>query len=98
MNCWSRLWPERVYSRSQLLDQVWGRPERLPRLTERFYRVAAGRSRQRGGTGLGLAIVEHVLQRHGAELQIVSKFGEVSHFSCHFPRARLITPSQEPRI
>lgn len=60
-------------------------PEHLPRLTERFYRVDAGRSRQRGGTGLGLAIVKHVLQRHGAELKMDSKLGEGSRFSCHFP-------------
>jgi two-component system phosphate regulon sensor histidine kinase PhoR len=47
-------------------------PEHVSRITERFYRVDLGRSRQMGGTGLGLAIVKHVLRRHGSELQIQS--------------------------
>ncbi|MGQ0660642.1 ATP-binding protein [Sphingosinicella sp.] len=51
-------------------------PEHLPRLTERFYRVDASRSRQVGGTGLGLAIVKHIVQRHRGRLEIASKVGE----------------------
>ena len=65
-------------------------PEHLPRLTERFYRVDAGRSRASGGSGLGLAIVKHVLQRHGGSLQIESEEGRGSTFSCHFPATRLL--------
>ena len=57
----------------------------IPRLTERFYRVDSGRSRQSGGTGLGLAIVKHVLHRHGGELRIESQAGKGSTFSCYFP-------------
>lgn len=57
----------------------------LPRLTERFYRVDTGRSRQSGGTGLGLAIVKHVLNRHGAQLRIHSELGKGSTFTCDFP-------------
>lgn len=57
----------------------------LPRLTERFYRVDVGRSRERGGTGLGLAIVKHVLLRHGGRLRIESQPGKGSTFSCRFP-------------
>src|SRR5882672_4767922 len=62
----------------------------IPRLTERFYRVDPGRSRASGGSGLGLAIVKHVLQRHGARLQIESEEGKGSTFSCHFPPGRLV--------
>ncbi len=67
-------------------------PEHLPRLTERFYRVDRSRSRETGGTGLGLAIVKHVLQRHGASLDIRSALGKGSTFSVHIPAARLRTP------
>jgi two-component system phosphate regulon sensor histidine kinase PhoR len=70
-------------------------PEHIPRLTERFYRVDAGRSRATGGSGLGLAIVKHVLQRHGAQLSIESQEGRGSKFTCHFPRERLQTAISE---
>jgi two-component system phosphate regulon sensor histidine kinase PhoR len=64
-------------------------PEHIPRLTERFYRVDAGRARSTGGSGLGLAIVKHVLQRHGAELEVQSTLGSGSRFICHFPLSRV---------
>jgi two-component system phosphate regulon sensor histidine kinase PhoR len=64
--------------------------EHLPRLTERFYRVDPGRSRETGGSGLGLAIVKHALHRHGGRLQIESVEGRGSTFTCHFPRERLL--------
>ncbi|MCW8917425.1 MAG: phosphate regulon sensor histidine kinase PhoR [Gammaproteobacteria bacterium] len=60
-------------------------PHHIPRLTERFYRVDVGRSRDVGGTGLGLAIVKHVLNRHHANLRIRSTLNRGSTFSCHFP-------------
>jgi two-component system phosphate regulon sensor histidine kinase PhoR len=64
-------------------------PEHIPRLTERFYRVDPGRSRGTGGSGLGLAIVKHVLQRHGASLEVQSTLGAGSTFTCHFPPERI---------
>jgi two-component system, OmpR family, phosphate regulon sensor histidine kinase PhoR len=64
--------------------------EHLPRLTERFYRVDRGRSRETGGTGLGLAIVKHVAQRHQATLDIRSRQGAGSTFSLRLPANRVI--------
>ncbi len=57
----------------------------LPRLTERFYRVDAHRSREKGGTGLGLAIVKHILNRHRGRLIIASARGAGSTFSVVLP-------------
>jgi len=56
-------------------------PQHLPRLTERFYRVDVGRSRESGGTGLGLSIVKHVLERYHSQLEISSIPGKGSTFS-----------------
>jgi two-component system phosphate regulon sensor histidine kinase PhoR len=64
-------------------------PEHIPRLTERFYRVDRGRSRETGGTGLGLAIVKHALSRHGAQLEVSSQPGKGSRFSARFSGPRL---------
>ncbi len=60
--------------------------EHRRRLTERFYRVDPGRSRELGGTGLGLAIVKHILDRHDARLIIRSEPGKGSTFECQFSR------------
>jgi len=60
-------------------------PQHLPRLTERFYRVSAAASREKGGTGLGLAIVKHILNRHRGELTIASKVDEGSTFAVALP-------------
>ena len=69
-------------------------PEHIPRLTERFYRVDKSRSAESGGTGLGLAIVKHALKRVEGELQIESRPGAGSTFTCRFPLARLSGTAQ----
>jgi two-component system, OmpR family, phosphate regulon sensor histidine kinase PhoR len=85
-----RWWTDSAGGHFSVIDTGIGiAPDHIPRLTERFYRVDAGRSRATGGSGLGLAIVKHVLQRHGAELIIESEEGRGSSFTCHFPPERL---------
>jgi len=64
--------------------------QHIDRLTERFYRVDRGRSRETGGTGLGLSIVKHILIRHQAKLEISSEIGVGSTFNVVFPKARIM--------
>ena len=64
-------------------------PEHIPRLTERFYRVDAGKSRAKGGTGLGLAIVKHIVLRHRGRLSIESALGEGALFRVILPASDL---------
>ncbi|MCS6781438.1 MAG: ATP-binding protein, partial [Geminicoccaceae bacterium] len=66
--------------------------QHIPRLTERFYRVDAARSRAIGGTGLGLAIVKHVLNRHRGVLEIESEEGKGSTFTAWLPAVPVDTP------
>ena len=85
-----RYWTDGLGGHVAVTDTGIGIPAaHIPRLTERFYRVDAGRSRKLGGSGLGLAIVKHALQRHGAQLEITSEEGKGSTFTCHFPPARV---------
>jgi two-component system, OmpR family, phosphate regulon sensor histidine kinase PhoR len=85
-----RWWADEEGAYFSVIDSGIGIPaEHIPRLTERFYRVDAGRSRGQGGSGLGLAIVKHALQRHGGWLDVQSQEGKGSSFTCHFPQQRI---------
>jgi two-component system phosphate regulon sensor histidine kinase PhoR len=61
--------------------------EHLARLFERFYRVDAGRTRERGGTGLGLAIVKHLVESMGGAIKVESHVGRGTAFRIDLPAA-----------
>ena len=66
------------------------KPEELPRIFERFYRVDKGRSREEGGSGLGLSIVKHVMEIHKGSVKVDSIPGKGSRFILTFP---FLTPA-----
>ena len=67
------------------------------RIFERFYRVDKGRSRESGGTGLGLAIVKHIVQQHGAQLQMKSAPNQGTCISVIFPAVSTAQENQESK-
>lgn len=80
---WEKL--NNQYAALSVTDNGPGIPEEhIGHLTERFYRVDTGRSREKGGTGLGLSIVKHVIQNHQGYLSIKSRPGETTFQAC-FP-------------
>ena len=58
-------------------------PEDLPHIFERFYR--ADDSRKAGGTGLGLPIAQWIVEQHGADIDVISTFGQGTTFTVGFP-------------
>jgi signal transduction histidine kinase len=65
--------------------------EHLPRVFERFYRVDPARSRSQGGTGLGLSIVRHLVESHGARIDLTSALGRGTTIRMVFPHPRTAT-------
>lgn len=63
------------------------KPENLPRIFERFYRVESSRSRREGGSGLGLAIVKHILEAHNETIKVESQYLEGTKFSFFLEKA-----------
>ena len=62
------------------------KPETLPRIFERFYRIESSRNRNDGGSGLGLAIVKHILEAHAETINVESVYLEGTKFSFSLPK------------
>ena len=77
----------RRYALLRVTDAGPGIPrDRLPRLTERFYRVEGQKSGgERAGTGLGLAIVKHIINRHRGGMAVESAEGRGATFVAWLP-------------
>lgn len=70
----------------QVEDTGIGIPEAdLPHIFDRFYRVDAERTREKGGSGLGLAIAQQIVTAHNGQLTVSSQVGKGSLFQIEFP-------------
>jgi PAS domain S-box-containing protein len=70
----------------------------VPRLFERFHRVAGARGRSYEGTGIGLALVQELVKLHGGTIHAESEAGRGSIFrvkiplgTAHLPPERVAT-------
>ena len=73
-------------------------PDEVPRLFERFHRVAGSPGRSVEGSGIGLAMVQELVKLHGGTVRVDSAPGTGSCFTVALPRAiaRLAVPEPAP--
>lgn len=57
----------------------------LPHIFDRFYRVPDSEGFTEG-SGLGLSIASRIAQEHDGRIEVKSKVGEGSNFTCYLPR------------
>lgn len=75
----------------------------LPRIFERFHRVAGSRGRTHEGSGIGLALVQELVHLHGGTVTAESAYGEGATFRVriplgtnHLPQAQLAPGAAPP--
>ncbi len=81
-------------------DTGIGIPEAdLPRVFERFYRVADAHGRNHEGSGIGLAFVQQLAGQHGGSVRVESQLGHGTTFTVAIPiGAAHLPPDQVTRI
>lgn len=82
----------------EVIDTGTGIPEEeLPRVFERFHRVAGSVGRTHEGTGIGLALVRELVGIHGGTIQVQSQVGEGSTFRVEIPKGSAHLPADSLR-
>ena len=89
----------------EVRDTGTGIPEaELPRIFDRFHRVAGARSRTHEGSGIGLALVHDLVRLHGGQISAQSQPGLGTTFtitlpsgSAHLPAERVVTAPSAAR-
>jgi signal transduction histidine kinase/DNA-binding response OmpR family regulator len=71
--------------------------DELPRLFERFHRVAGARSRSYEGSGIGLALVAELAELHGGGASVTSRRDKGSTFSVRVPFGSAHLPEADVR-
>ncbi len=64
----------------------------LPKLFERFHRVAGADGRTHEGSGIGLALVQELAKLHGGSVGVTSALGRGSIFTVHVTQGRSHLP------
>ncbi|MBV8472987.1 MAG: response regulator, partial [Hyphomicrobiales bacterium] len=67
----------------------------MPRLFERFHRVAGVAGRSQEGSGIGLAFVQELVRLHGGSVTAESRLGEGSAFRVSIPRGSAHLPAKQ---
>ncbi len=76
-------------------DTGTGIPEQeLPKIFNRFHRVAGAEGRTYEGTGIGLALVQELVKLHGGTVQVKSVFGKGTTFTVTIPKGFAHLPKE----
>lgn len=71
--------------------------DELPRLFERFHRIAGVEGRTFEGSGIGLALVQELIQLHGGTITATSAPGEGTTFRLTLPLGQAHVPKDQQR-
>jgi signal transduction histidine kinase len=79
----------------EVTDSGVGVPaDELPRIFERFHRVAGARARTHEGTGIGLSLVRELVQLHGGRIDVESTEGRGTTFRVQIPAGTAHLPAE----